>query len=296
MNESLANKCLLNFLPQALDMRKRHRMELERPLENDPIEYVRREFDLRRDRRPEYSLRAFARDLNLSPSTMSEILNGKVGISPQSGRALAKKLRLASPHDEHFYDLVSAKYSRNKTSRQEAQIRARARSRSSESQISLDQFQLISDWHHFAILELADLSPKYHSAKSLVQALSLDLKTIDDCLQRLQRLQLLDMNRLPWSTATSVSDVGGDQIPSSAIRKYHQQLLKKALLALEEQSVDEREFQSSLFCIDSKDLPKIKEDIDRARTGIVKKYNHRTSKNAVYHLGLQFFRIHEVIK
>lgn len=41
--------------------------------------YLNNEFTLRKQRRPYYSLRAFARDLSVSPSTLSDLLNSKKG-------------------------------------------------------------------------------------------------------------------------------------------------------------------------------------------------------------------------
>ena len=99
-------------------------MSDERPFADDPIVYLSAELQSRRARRANYSLRAFARDLHLSPSTVSEILSGKVGLSPMKSRLVAKLLKLPSPHDEHFCDLISAKHARSDIERRSAQKRA----------------------------------------------------------------------------------------------------------------------------------------------------------------------------
>jgi plasmid maintenance system antidote protein VapI len=44
-------------------------------------DFINREFDLRSSKNGSYSLRAFARDLGISPQRLSHLLSGKKGIS-----------------------------------------------------------------------------------------------------------------------------------------------------------------------------------------------------------------------
>src|SRR2546430_13739191 len=60
---------------------------------------LRKELESRCRTSPRYSLRAFARDLKISPSRLSEILSGKQGLS----RAAARGIRSA----EHTSELQS---------------------------------------------------------------------------------------------------------------------------------------------------------------------------------------------
>jgi uncharacterized protein (TIGR02147 family) len=266
--------------------------QIDRPLAVNPVDYLRVELQSRRDRRSEYSLRAFARDLNLSPSTLSEVLNGKVGLSPQKGKEVARRLKLAAPHDDHFCDLITAKHSRNSIARKEAEIRAGARMRSTNAHQSLEKFKVISDWQHNAILELVDLAPKYHSIEALSKALSLPKKLIRESVERLLQMGELTTEASGWKTQSSVSFVG-EQIPSDAIKQYHTQILKKAQEALHTQTVSEREYQASFFSLDVKDLESFKQDLSRMRRELIKKYGHKPSRNRVYSLSFQLMRLSE---
>ena len=53
-----------------------------------------------------YSLRAFARDLKISPSFLSEVLNGKYGISKQLAGQIADRLGFNSEEVQHFCSLA----------------------------------------------------------------------------------------------------------------------------------------------------------------------------------------------
>ena len=53
---------------------------------------LKSELASRTNQNPNYSLRAFARDLDLAPSRLSEVLNGKQGLSTQAAEKIAKTL------------------------------------------------------------------------------------------------------------------------------------------------------------------------------------------------------------
>ncbi len=265
---------------------------LDRPFETDPIEYIRGELQTRRARRPEYSLRAFARDLNMSPSTISEVLNGKVGLSPLKSQMLARKLRLAAPHDEQFVDLISARHARSAKARQESEMRVAARLRSMSSHLSIEKFKVISDWHHNAILELVDLSAKYHSVEALARALKIEKAAVSGAVDRLIAVGELAIVEKVWSTRSAVT-VTGEGVPSAAIKQYHTQIFKKAQDALYQQKFEECDFQSSFFCVDSRDLPNLKTDLLRLRRELIAKYGHSPERDSVYNISLQLFKINE---
>ena len=58
---------------------------------------LRAELERRRGGNPRYSLRSFARDLNVDHSTLSQILRGKRRLTGRNVRAFGRRLRLAAP-------------------------------------------------------------------------------------------------------------------------------------------------------------------------------------------------------
>lgn len=53
-----------------------------------------KEFEYKKTKNPNYSLRAMARDIDISPSVISEYLNGKRSISPKSRYKVIRYLNL----------------------------------------------------------------------------------------------------------------------------------------------------------------------------------------------------------
>ena len=64
-----------------------------------------------------YSLRAFARDLKISPSFLSEVINGKYGISKQLAGQIADRLGFNSEENQHFCSLADLEVTDSRSKR-----------------------------------------------------------------------------------------------------------------------------------------------------------------------------------
>ncbi|MGE3756126.1 MAG: TIGR02147 family protein [Pseudobdellovibrionaceae bacterium] len=255
---------------------------------SEPIEYLKVELEERQRRSASYSLRAFARDLSISPSTLSELLNGKVGLSKFKALDLARKMKLKEEHCMHFCDLILARHARKVSEKREAEIRSRSRIRSKGSQLSLDYFKLIEEWYHFAILELIDLGTNKHSIPAIADSLSISKRTVVQALDRLERLNLIEKTETFYKTVSSQTTVG-EEIPSLAVQSFHRQILKKAEQALNTQEVSNREFQSHVLSMRKEDMPELKKHLDKMSRELFSKFLHKEGKDTVYCFSLQFF-------
>lgn len=259
----------------------------------DPRHYLRAELNSRLQRRPHYSLRAFARDLELSPSTVSDFLNGKMGFSRDRIWHLSKKLNLTEQQRDHWWDLLESQFSRNPEERRLAKVRTRARTLESKNRMALEQFQVISEWQHFAILELIEVSDQYHAPDLLASALGLPLKVIKQSLDRLEKLVLIERAEKPWKVTTQASTLGDAQVSSRALRDFHLQCLNKAQRALEEQPPESRENQTLIFGLNETLLPQMKNELHEALLKVAMKFADHEGKNNVYCLSSHLFSLLE---
>ena len=72
---------------------------------NQSLHILKQLFDERRARNTNYSLRAFSRDLDISVSHLSAIMNGKSKLSTLHACKIAMKLDF---HNEKFYHFVTS--------------------------------------------------------------------------------------------------------------------------------------------------------------------------------------------
>lgn len=250
--------------------------------------YVEHELKLRLHRRPQYSLRAFARDLSLSPSTLSEFLNGYLGLSRTKTIHVAQKINLTTEQSEHFWNLMESRFSRSLHKRREAAVRAKSRIHSEQTKVSLDEFQFIADWYHLAILELLELAPIYQDIKILSKALGLTRKKTTEGVERLLKLNLIKKENGQLIIDKNTTNVG-ENVPSESVRLFHSQILAKALNAIETQSLEQRDFSSTMISINNSDIPEIKKELNQFWLSLASKYSAKSKKNSLYCLSTQFF-------
>lgn len=218
--------------------------------------YLKKAYEERLSRNPRYSLRAFARDLEMSSSQVVEVLSGKQGLSPAKAAKVATKLGWAASDKEKFCALVQARHGRNSLQRKAAEERLR---RSHIKKISDDLMSYIADWYHIAILELLALPQKNLDPEKIAKCLDISVDLVTAAIERMQRLGLITMKNSQWLLCTPDAETF-DDIPSRAIRKYHEQILERSKDAVK-LDVDERELQSLIFSCPRSQLPELKKKI-----------------------------------
>ena len=200
---------------------------------------------------------------------------------------------LSQQETELFCGMVQAQHGRNKTSRMIAETRlAKLQYNPEAVSLQLDAFQVISDWYHLAILQLVQLKGFSSDPKWIAKSLGIHPKEVEAGVQRLLRLELLSRDAHGKLTAESEMVFAPDGIPSEAIRKFHQQVLQKAMDAVTTQTVDERYLNTTVLPVRSKDLPKAKEKIKAFHREFDREFTPKAGEaDHVYALAIQFFSV-----
>lgn len=259
---------------------------------NDHREYIKRELTARVRRRPLYSQRAFARDMGLAPSSLTDFLKGRIGFSSGRISQISKQLGLSVEQKEHWSDLVESKFSRDIDKRKLSLIRVKARLEAEKSALTMEEFKTISEWQHFAYLDLVDMnSAKYSDVKVAAAALQLPLKVMKESTQRLIHLKLLRETESGNYEVDPRRNVG-NQIPSEGIRSFHHQILEKAMIALETQSMDRRFNSSTTVGLPKSKIPIIIQELQSMCFKILEPHLQAANgepSEELYCLGIQFF-------
>lgn len=257
---------------------------------SDYREILKNEYEERLAKNPSYSLRAFARDLDVAPSRIVEILNRTRGLSRIVASRIVKRLGLSANEAEIFFHLVDAEHSRSPVNRKRASEVLKRLKTNVVSTLTTDAFRTIADWYHYAILELTIVADFRADANWIAGRLGLPKTVVDTAIARLKRLELLkdEDGTFRASESDTFSTV---DVPSESLKKHHEQILEKASEAIYLQSVDERSLTSMTFAIDRRDIPMAKEMIAKFVTELSLKLQQSEKKDAVYCGAIQFFRL-----
>jgi uncharacterized protein (TIGR02147 family) len=258
-------------------------------------DFLRDKLGQRAQANPQYSLRAFARDLQISPQVLSHVIRGTKNISAEVSIEIAQQLGLTTEETSYFHDLVELSQARSEELKEIIRYRlARYTENHGFRTLQEDVFAIIADWQHYAILELTFTKGFKKDPVWIGKRLSIPPSEVRQAVERLLRLELLEevdgtLRKTEVNIATS------QDVPSVAVRKLTGQMLTKAEEALKKQSVEERDFGTMTMAIDPKKLPEAKKKIRAFRRELMQ-FLEAGNRTEVYSFASQLFKLTETKK
>ena len=261
---------------------------------NDARDYLVLEYQLRKSRRAGYSMRAFARDLKFSPSSLNDFLKGRVGMSEERIQNLSGQLNWSEKRREYFKDLVYSKFAKDNLLRNTSKMRIKLLIKDAKSYYSAEQFSLIKQWYTFVMIEMFGLED-HLSAKAISIHLNVSISEVQQAIKNLVKIGSIEMTERGYKPTEDMCQAGDDQ-PSDAIKNFHHQVLQQAQLALYSKSMSERESHSLIFSIRDQDKKKMNSEIRKALYIIANKYSVGVVSDSVQIVTLQSFQVFKKVK
>jgi len=251
--------------------------------ENDIVQFLRRELTARCKKNPRYGLRAFARSLDVDPSTLTKILNRKRKLGTKAIYSICQKLDLPK---EKTFAFTSAP-------------RTEPVSDAEFKKIGLDLIEEMSEWYYFSIIELIEVKGFKPSVETISQSLGLTQQVTQDAINRLVKLKFIaiDENGL-WKSLPGHQKTSTLSTPftTAAHKKMQTGILNKSIAALEQVPVEERMQYSLTFGVNSKWLPHAREVIKEFGRGLMKLMGGDQDIDRVYLLSVSLFPTSEKTK
>lgn len=242
------------------------------------------------ERNPKYSLRAFAQSLAISPAALSAILNNKRPISSKMHYRLGLKLGLSL--EELNLIPQRAHGNRHKTFEKSEQVSPQPQ------QIAVDTFNVISEPHHYALMELVRTHDFKNNHRWMAQRLGITTSEVNFAIQRLVRVGLLhrdEQDNLIDSTSGFTTDLR-EGLSTQAQRRVQIKSLNRAIQAVEEIPVEDRDNTAITMAIKSEDLPKAKMMLKEFRRSFCNEMEASTPLDEVYQLTLSFVPLTKKLK
>jgi uncharacterized protein (TIGR02147 family) len=203
-------------------------------------------------------MRAFAKSLGVNHGILSTILSTKRPLTPQ----LVQKLGLALKMNKNELDMfISALPNLRAT-----EIRKR-REIKELNQLTVDVFNVVSDWYHDAILELSRVKGFNATPGFISKRLGITVSEARAAIERLERVGLIEINADgKWVETLGDNTTAVDvDLTNSALRGLQKQVLQRSLHALENVPKVHRDHTCTTMAIRTRDLPEAKKRIKRFR-------------------------------
>lgn len=226
----------------------------------------------RRARNPKYSMRAFARDLGLSAGRLSDILTGRRIPGKELTKRISESLKFTDAEFQYFSDLIE----RHRVIHSE---------KAGAHQLRDDEFAIVADWEHFAILNLMGTAVFRSEIPWIAERFGISELRVQSALERLKRLGLVAVegNQL-IAVHSKVTTTHG--VPSQAIRTHHQQMLEKGAQSLLQDDPEFRDITSIALAVDPSKLDEARKVIRDFRRKIASVL-HEGERSEVYALNVQ---------
>lgn len=221
--------------------------EVQKSKYPDVAAYLTEFYEKRRKKNPNYSQRAFSRDVGVSSGRLSELISGKTLPGDTLKQRIAEALKLTKIQRNQFYLMIENHVDQKR----------KKKIKKIKRLVSEQEFKFLPDWKHFAVLNLLNTANFKPEAKWMSNRLGLPLSSIEDSLKNLHQAGLIEKTD-GFYKATHQNMTSTTNIPSSAIRNYHRQMIERSLWSLENVPLELRDITAMMVTANPNKLYKLK--------------------------------------
>lgn len=247
------------------------------------------EYQRRKLRNRRYSLRAFARDIQMSFSRLSEIFSRGGAITATSGLKISDNLGMSDQEKDYFVNLIRAQYARTADERKKAKnLVARYKTKKIYVQLRENYSGLLTHWYYPALIELVTLRNALTETQ-IARILKLPPAQVAASILHLKDLGYIEReSNGTWKKPKSHLKIES-ATPSSLIRQAHRKTLACAHKAIEKQPIAQRKYLSSYFSVRKESIAEARLELERLSADFLSRYAAEKNADAVYCFSLQLF-------
>ncbi len=220
---------------------------------------------------------------------LSLILSGKRTLKENKVAPLCQALGMTKQENLFTQSLVQFNQNTNpnRTSQYLAEILSR---RPTKPSLDGDREILLTKWYYIPLLEFMKL-PDFKADPKWIEIRfrkKISCSEINEALQLFQKINLVSFADGQW-TMNEKTLLSSQDIPSKAIQSYHFNLLEVSKSALQEVSVDEREFLGVTFPVSKSEIQEIKNELRKLCQKMILNRSSETHSEEVASLNIQFY-------
>lgn len=232
---------------------------------------------------PQYSLRAYARDLGLHPGTLAKVIKGERPLPIKFSQTVANKLKL-TPKDR---TLFMESLLRRKTNIDNIEIAPL----DERHVVEETNYKVIAEWEHFIVLDLFDIPDFKGTTEDIAVRLSISKTRAEVVVENLLTSGLLTKDSDGRLHRVHASIKTTEDVRSQALQESHIETLKLGIKKIEEIEVDLRDFSSVSMAIDVDQILEAKTIIREFRQKMASLLRNGTKKTDVFQLAIQFYPV-----
>lgn len=211
---------------------------------------LREKLSSRQRKNPAYSLRSFAKDLEIDSSNLSAILQNKRALPHKRADLVAKKLKL--PPKE--FTLFVASTLRKQMTIDSIQVASDLKNYMMDDKY----FKIISEWEYYAFLQLLRVKDFKPDMDWIAKRLGVGEPRVHQVIRHLLDLGFIKEETKKGYVRTTPSLETSDGVESEALQASHRDSLEYAKVKLDTVPVELRDFSSVTLSINTQKIPQAK--------------------------------------
>lgn len=239
------------------------------------VAFLRQLLQRRLEKNPRYSLRAFSKSVGVSHSLLSQILSNQRPLTAQTAQRISERLNLP-PQQQVLLKRKTESSSRSVLNEE-------------WTEMDLEQYALIAEWQHFAILSLLETKDFKMSPESVSKRLNISPLLAKVSIERLKRLNYIGQDEKgTWRQIVPPFKIE-NKVSTIATKKCHLQMLRKAAESLREDPIEYRDHSGTVFAVDPQHVSYAVQRIREFRRQLCTELESFGTPKEVYALTVQFF-------
>ena len=236
---------------------------------------LKKDFAALKQKNPRFSQAAYAKLLDVSAATVSQILSGKIRWQITSARAvkIVEKMKITPSQKKRVLTLLDAVPDVQREPLQPS------------------SFGFLTNWTFSAIQTCHALPKKHRNPEAIAHRLGLTAGEVNKVIGQLKELKMLmesEEGLVPsqphWGT--------GDGPPSKVIQAHHQEMAKVAMRGLAEIPAAHRNFSSVVFTGNAEQLEKARAEIIKFEDRLMAIMDQDEHNNEIYQMSISLFPLH----
>ncbi|MDG0815805.1 TIGR02147 family protein [Bdellovibrio svalbardensis] len=245
-------------------------------------EFLTNEFEKRKNRNIRYSLRAFAKSLNIDAGALLRIMNNKRNATPSTALILLKNLNASQViQNEILMELNSRNASSKKSKKMEMNT------------FFNHEFEKYFDILHIHTMEALNLKQfqSVEQTSALAEALGVSLSRTNEAINQLIDLGAVRIKNGQYDVLYKSFSTVPIGFTSDKRKRLQKEFLKKAIDAIDDIPFELRDHSTLTIPISRKDLAAIKLILKNARLRINSLSEKRSKRDQLYNLSLALYPV-----
>lgn len=249
---------------------------------SDIISRLNLELEKRKSKNTRYSLRAFAKILEIDPSILSRILNKKIPLTQKQLLKISRSLKFTDDELDLYLNILLE---------ERLQLKTSWGLESFFEEKELNKFKLVQEWQYLAILELIKLDGFEMSVSYISKKLNIPKTLAQDSIKNLKKFKIIKKNSgNKWDTTLDFKALLQRNLFAIAMRERQREILHKAaedVVSLESELFEQCSFS---MAIDTRLVKEAKVKIHNFKKKLAQDLHKKSKiKDNVYEFSVSLF-------